>query len=118
MKEEERKDTRKTAKKIIKLAKKHPTWYTDYEVQYAKLIRKSLKKKNYATSETNNSDSQSGGNDGLRGESQQPKQPRQSKREWIAKVLHKAWSLVRFRTGTHDSGDRDYQRTGSSNPSS
>ena len=41
MEEAERKDTRKTAKRIIKLAKKHPEWYTDHEVQYAKLIRKS-----------------------------------------------------------------------------
>ena len=94
MEESQRKETRKTAKKIIKLAKKHPEWYTDYEVQYAKLIRKSLKKKNYATSETNNSDSQSGGNDGLRGESQQPEEPRQPKRSWFTKVLHKARSLV------------------------
>ena len=94
MEEAERKDTRKTAKRIIKLAKKHPEWYTDHEVQYAKLIRKSLKKKNYATSEINNGDSQSGGDDGLCGESQQPEQPRQSKRKWFAKVLHKAWSLV------------------------
>ena len=117
MDESQRKDTRKTAKRIIKLAKKHPEWYTKDEVKYAKLIRRSLKK-NYATSEISISHPTSGGDDGLRGESQQPKQPRQSKREWIAKVLHKAWSLVRFRTGTHDSGDRDYQRTGSSNPSS
>ena len=48
--ESQRKDTRKTAKKIIKLAKKHPEWYTKDEVKYAKLVRRSLKK-NYATSE-------------------------------------------------------------------
>tara|TARA_A100001035_G_scaffold248039_1_gene217937 strand:- start:23 stop:313 length:291 start_codon:yes stop_codon:yes gene_type:complete len=94
MDETQRKDTRKTAKRIIKLAKKHPEWYTDQDVKYAKLIRKQLKKKNYATSEISDGDSQSGGDDGLRGESQQPKQPRQSKRKWIAKVLHKARSLV------------------------
>ena len=92
MEESQRKDTRKTAKKIIKLAKKHPEWYTKEEVKYAKLIRKKLKKN--ATSEISNSDSQSGGDDGLRGESQQPEQSRQPKRGWIAKVLHKASTLV------------------------
>ena len=91
--ESQRKDKRKTAKKIIKLAKKHPEWYTKEEVKYAKYIRKSLKKNN-ATRETDTSDSQSGGDDGLRGERQQPEQPRQPKRGWIAKVLHKASTLV------------------------
>ena len=90
--ESQRKDKRKTAKRILKLAKKHPEWYTKEEVKYAKLIRKKLKKN--ATSETDNSDSQSGGDDGLRGESQQPEQPRQPKRGWLAKVLHKASTLV------------------------
>ena len=90
--ESQRKDTRKTAKKIIKLAKKHPKWYTKEDVKYAKYIRKKLKKN--ATSEANISDSQSGGDDGVRGESQQPEEPRQPKRSWFAKVLHKAWSLV------------------------
>ena len=93
MEESQRKDKRKTAKRIIKLAKKHPEWYTKEEVKYAKYIRKSLKKNN-ATSETDNSDSQSGGDDGLRGESQQPEQSKQPKRGWIAKVLHKASTLV------------------------
>ncbi len=92
MEESQRKDTRKTAKKIIKLAKKHPEWYTREEVKYAKLIRKRLKKN--ATSEIDISNSQSGGDDGVRGESQQPEQPRQPKRSWIAKVLYKARSLV------------------------
>ena len=92
MEESQRKDTRKTAKKIIKLAKKHPEWYTREEVKYAKLIRKRLKKN--ATSEIDIGDSQSGGDDGLRGESQQPKQPRQSKGSWITRLLHKAWPLV------------------------
>ena len=91
--ESQRKDKRKSAKKIIKLAKKHPEWYTKEEVKYAKYIRKSLKKNN-ATSETDNSDSQGGGDDGLCGESQQPEQPRQPKRGWLAKVLHKASTLV------------------------
>ena len=93
MEESQRKDKRKTAKKIIKLAKKHPTWYTKEEVKYAKYIRKSLKKNN-ATSETDNSDSQSRGDDGLRGESQQPEEPRQPKRSWVTRLLHKASALV------------------------
>ena len=91
--ESQRKDKRKSAKKIIKLAKKHPEWYTKEEVKYAKYIRKSLKKNN-ATSEVSNSHPEGRGDDGLRGESQQPEEPRQSKRQWIAKLLHKAWSLV------------------------
>ena len=45
-------------------------------------------------SEVNISDSESGGDDGVRGESQQPEESRQPKRSWVAKVLHKAWSLV------------------------
>ena len=90
--ESQRKDKRKTAKRIIKLAKKHPEWYTKEEVKYAKLVRKSLKKN--ATGETNISDSQSGGDDGVRGESQQPEQPRQPKRSWFAEILHKASTLV------------------------
>ena len=94
--ESQRKDTRKTAKKIIKLAKKNPKWYTKEEVRYAKFIRKSLKKDNNATSEIDNSDSQSRGDDGLCGESQQPEEPRQPKRSWFTKVLHKARSLVRI----------------------
>ena len=93
--ESQRKDKRKSAKKIIKLAKNNPGWYTKEEVKYAKYIKKLLKKKN-ATSETDNSHTQSRGDDGVRGKGEQPKQPRQPKRLWIAKVLHKAWSLVGF----------------------
>ena len=93
MDDPQRKETRKTAKRIIKLAKKHPDWYTDMDVKYAKLIRRSLKKKN-ATSEIDIGDSQSGGDDGLRGESQQPEQPRQPKGSWVTRLLHKASTLV------------------------
>ena len=92
MEESQRKDKRKTAKRIIKLAKKHPEWYTKEEVNYAKLIRKRLKKN--ATSETTDSHTQSRGDDGLRGEGEQPKQSRQSKGSWITRLLHKAWPLV------------------------
>ena len=91
--ESQRKDKRKSAKKIIKLAKKHPEWYTKEEVRYAKYIRKSLKKNN-ATSETDNSHTQSRGNDGVRGEGEQPEQSRQSKGSWVTRLLHKAWPLV------------------------
>ena len=96
MEEKQRKDTRKTAKRIIKLAKEHPGWYTKEDVRYAKFIRKKLKKNKNATSEIDNSDSESRGDDGLRGEGEQPSEPRQSKRDWLIKVLHKAWSLVRL----------------------
>tara|TARA_B100000900_G_scaffold247490_1_gene210538 strand:- start:957 stop:1085 length:129 start_codon:yes stop_codon:yes gene_type:complete len=38
-------EDKKAAKKIIKLAKKHPEWYSDKDVYYAKMIKKKLKKK-------------------------------------------------------------------------
>ena len=34
---------KKAAKKIIKRAKKHPDWYTEQEVYYAKMVRKRIK---------------------------------------------------------------------------
>ena len=34
---------KKAAKKIIKLAKKHPDWYSKKDVIYAKTIRKRIK---------------------------------------------------------------------------
>ncbi len=39
----EEKSTKKAAKKIIKSAKKHPNWYTQEDVMYAKLVKKVLK---------------------------------------------------------------------------
>ena len=39
----EEKSTKKAAKKLIKLAKKHPDWYTQEDVMYAKLVKKVLK---------------------------------------------------------------------------
>ena len=42
--ESQRKDKRKTAKRILKLAKKHPEWYTNEDIKYAKLVRKIYKK--------------------------------------------------------------------------
>ena len=38
-----RKNLKKAAKKIIKSAKKHPDWYTQEDVMYAKLVKKVLK---------------------------------------------------------------------------
>ena len=38
------KDIRKTAKRLIKQAKKHPDWYTEQDVSYAKLIKRVNKK--------------------------------------------------------------------------
>lgn len=35
---------KKAAKRIIKSYKKHPDWYTQEEVMYAKVIRKMIKK--------------------------------------------------------------------------
>lgn len=37
--------TKKTCKRIIKAAKKHPDWYTKEDVMYAKMIKKAIKKK-------------------------------------------------------------------------
>ncbi len=34
---------KKAAKKIIKLAKEHPGWYTEQDVYYAKMIKKRIK---------------------------------------------------------------------------
>tara|TARA_B100001741_G_C16398587_1_gene525885 strand:- start:127 stop:423 length:297 start_codon:yes stop_codon:yes gene_type:complete len=92
--EKQNKSIRKSAKKLIKVAKKHPTWYTTEEVRYAKIIRKSLKKN--ATSETGVRDSRSGEDNRIHSESKQPKEPEQSKRSRIAQVLYQAWALVRF----------------------
>ncbi len=44
MEEQQRKDLRRTAKRLIKVAKKHPEWYSEDDVKYAKRIRKTLKK--------------------------------------------------------------------------
>lgn len=83
---------KKAAKKLIKQAKEHPDWYSTNEVWYAKMIKKKLKherkisKRNARRRE----------DDGLRGESEQSKQPEQSSSSWITRLLYKARSLVRF----------------------
>ena len=38
------KDTIKTAKKILKTAKEHPDHYTDEELQFVKMIKRSAKR--------------------------------------------------------------------------
>ncbi len=38
---------KKAAKKIIKRAKKHPDWYTEQDVYYAKMVRKRIKKEEH-----------------------------------------------------------------------
>ena len=39
---------KKAAKKIIKRAKKHPKWYTEQDVYYAKMVRKRIKQEKNA----------------------------------------------------------------------
>ena len=34
---------KKAAKKIIKRAKKHPNWYTESDIRYAKMVRRRIK---------------------------------------------------------------------------
>ena len=34
---------KKTAKKLIKRAKKHPDWYSEQDIYYAKQVKKQLK---------------------------------------------------------------------------
>ena len=84
---------KKAAKLIIKRAKKHPEWYTKQEIKYAKLLRKKIKQHEREVSERN---SRSGKDDGVRSESEQSKEPRQSKRQWFIELLHKARALVRL----------------------
>ena len=84
---------KKAAKLIIKRAKKHPEWYTKQEIKYAKLLRKKIKQHEREVSER---DSRSREVDGVRSESEQPKEPGQSKGKWFVRLLHKAWALVRI----------------------
>ena len=88
---------RKAAKKIIKRFKKHPEWYTEQEIRYAKLLKKRLKReKKQHEREVSERDSRRGKVDGVRSESEQPKEPGQSKGKWFVRLLHKARALVRF----------------------
>ena len=85
------KDTIKAAKKAIKLADKNPMLYTDEEIHYMKLqlraAKQGLKRKREMmskgfkdeattwTSPSNPSNSRSGEDNGVRGESEQSEQP-------------------------------------------
>ena len=42
---------KKAAKKLIKLAKKHPDWYTKKDVYYAKMIKKQIKEQEKSENE-------------------------------------------------------------------
>ena len=39
---------RKAAKKLLKLAKKHPDWYSKKDIYYAKQVKKQLKQEKQA----------------------------------------------------------------------
>ena len=77
---------KKAAKKLIKRAKQNPDWYTKQEAWYAKMI------KNESKNDKRNSRRRK--NDGVRGESEQPQESKQSNRGWFVGLLHKARSLV------------------------
>ena len=88
---------KKAAKLILKRAKEHPEWYSKEEVKFAKICKKKLKlEKKQHEREVSERNSRSGKDDGVRSESEQPKEPRQSKRQWFIRLLHKARSLVRL----------------------
>ena len=88
---------KKAAKLILKRAKKHPELYSKEEIKFAKIFKKKLKlEKKQHEREVSERNSRSGKDDGVRSESEQPKEPRQSKRLWFTKLLHKARSLVRL----------------------
>ena len=88
---------KKAAKLILKRAKKHPELYSKEEIKFAKIFKKKLKlEKKQHEREVSERNSRSGKDDGVRSESEQPKEPRQSERRWFVKLLHKARSLVRL----------------------
>ena len=82
---------KKAAKKLLKLAKKHPDWYSKKDVYYAKMIKKREKQHER---EIGNSNPKGRRDYGLRGKSEQPKESGQSQGSWFVKLLHKARSLV------------------------
>ena len=82
---------KKAAKKLLKLAKKHPDWYSKKDVYYAKMIKKREKQHER---ELSNSNPKGRGDNGVRGKSEQPKESGQPKGSWVTRLLHKARSLV------------------------
>ena len=86
---------KKAAKKLIKLAKEHPDWYSKKDVFYAKMIKKQLKReKKQHEREISNSNPKGRRDNGVRGKSKQSKESRQSQGSWFTKLLYKARSLV------------------------
>ena len=89
------KETKQAAKKLIRLAKEHPDWYSKKDVFYAKMIKKQLKReKKQHEREISNSNPKGRRDYGLRGKSEQPKESGQSQGSWFTRILYKAWSLV------------------------
>ena len=82
---------KKAAKKLLKLAKKHPDWYSKKDVYYAKMIKKREKQHER---ELSNSNPKGRGDNGVRGKSEQPKESGQPEGSWFVRILHKARSLV------------------------
>ena len=82
---------KKAAKKLLKLAKKHPDWYSKNDVYYAKMIKKREKQHERELSDSN---PKGRGDNGVRGKSEQPKESGQPKGSWVARLLYKARSLV------------------------
>ena len=82
---------KKAAKKLLRLAKEHPDWYSKKDVYYAKMIKKREKQHER---ELRNSNPKGRGDNGVRGKSEQPKESGQPKGSWVARLLYKAWSLV------------------------
>ena len=86
---------KKAAKKLLRLAKEHPDWYSKKDIFYAKQIKKQLKReKKHYEREISNSNPKGRGDNGVRGKSEQPKESGQSKGSWVTRLLHKARSLV------------------------
>ena len=86
---------KKAAKKLLKLAKEHPDWYSKKDIFYAKMIKKQLKReKKQHEREISDSNPKGRGDNGVRGKSEQPKESGQSQGSWFTKLLHKARSLV------------------------
>ena len=83
---------KKAAKRLIKLAKEHPDWYTTKDVWYAKMIKKTLKHER----KIDKRNARRRKDDGIRGESEQSQQPVESSSSWFTRLLHKARSLVRL----------------------
>ena len=89
------KETKQAAKKLLRLAKEHPDWYSKKDVFYAKQIKKQLKReKKHHEREIGNSNPKGRGDNGVRGKSEQPKESGQPKGSWVVRLLHKARSLV------------------------